>query len=145
MFFTKNVYNIATVFVNFPLSKLYWSTMSMKKTIFKGFSFCQSQRTDFKDNWDLSLQWILKDDGNNWFDVIFIWIDNFHRTFVFDRTGGQIGTRAFQQFFKGDGNNWFKVTFIRIDNFHRFLILVAELRAKLSYCDSLCSSCGTFI
>ena len=44
-----------------------------------------------------------------------------------------------------DGNNWFKVTFIRIDNFHRFFILVAELRAKLSYCDSLCSSCGTFI
>ena len=44
-----------------------------------------------------------------------------------------------------DGNNWFKVTFIRIDNFHRFFILVAELRAKLSYCDSLCSSCCTFI
>jgi hypothetical protein len=50
--------------------------------------------TDFKDDWDSSFL----------FDVIFIWIDNFHRIFVFVRTGGQIskliGTRAFNKFLK---------------------------------------------
>jgi hypothetical protein len=60
--------------------------------------------TDFKDDWDSSFQRILKDDGNNLFDVIFIWIDNFHRIFVFVRTGGQIskliGTIAFNKFLK---------------------------------------------
>ena len=75
-----------------------------KRQFSKVFHFCQSQRTDFKDDWDSSFQWILKDDGNNWFYVIFIWIDNFHRIFVFVRTGGQIskliGTRAFNKFLK---------------------------------------------
>jgi hypothetical protein len=50
--------------------------------------------TDFKDDWDSRFL----------FDVIFIWIDNFHRIFVFVRTGGQIskliGTRAFNKFLK---------------------------------------------
>ena len=63
-----------------------------------------SQVSYLLEHWDSSFQRILKDDGNNLFDLIFIWIDNFHRIFVFVRTGGQIskliGTRAFNKFLK---------------------------------------------
>ena len=97
-----SIINIVTVFVNFPLSKLYWPCW-WKRQFSQVFHFCRSRWTDFKDDWVSSFQGILKDDGNNWFDVIFIWIDNF-RIFVFVRTGGQIskliGTRGVNKFLK---------------------------------------------